>query len=192
MAVLGALGQHLADGPAPRRSLTPATLAELRLALAAEMRDLVHWQLRTDPDDRGLAEGWQAAGAPADGWAEVRAGQHWESQGFAHYDGVAWYRCAIEVPESWQAAPQVHAVFEGVDDSYRLYLDGKEIARFGDPATKETVWLQRTTVDLTGRLRPGATHRIVLRVVDHNGAGGIWKPVYLTTGPVQAASDLLH
>jgi hypothetical protein len=83
-------------------------------------------------------------------------------------------------------------VFEGVDDSFRLYLDGQELARFGDPATQTTVWLQRVVADLTGKLRPGGAHDLVLRVVDHGGAGGIWKPVFVTTGAVDRESDLVH
>ncbi|MGA0061274.1 MAG: hypothetical protein ACO3RU_17005, partial [Planctomycetota bacterium] len=82
--------------------------------------------------------------------------------------------------------------FEGVDDSYRLYLDGREIARHGDPETGETVWLIRTTADLTPHVVPGKTHSLVLRVVDHNGAGGLHRPVWMTNGPVDAHGDLIH
>ena len=69
----------------------------------------------------------------------MRAGRHWEPQGFEHRDGIGWYRTAVEVPASWRGAA-VHAVFEGVDDSYRLYVNGREVARFGDPASGETVY----------------------------------------------------
>jgi hypothetical protein len=124
-------------------------------------------------------------------WRPIRAGRHWEAQGIEHYDGVGWYRTSLEVPVAWRGE-KVTAVFEGVDDSFRLYVNGEEVGRYGDPATGDSVWLVRTTVDLSPHLRYGATNEIVLRVVDHVGAGGIHKPVFVTTGPVDQRSELLH
>src|SRR5690606_35303607 len=189
--VLEHLAQVLVDGPAPRRGFTAETLESLRSALRADTVDLVGWELATDPEDRGLAAGWQRGTATDGDWRPVRAGAHWESQGFEHYDGVAWYRTTLEVPERWRGAT-VRAVFEGVDDSYRLYVDGEEVARHGDPEAGETVWLVRTVCDLSEHLNYGAANHVVLRVVDHNGAGGLHRPVFVTTGPVDPASDLLH
>ena len=71
-------------------------------------------------------------------------------------------------------------------------MNGKEVGRHGDPAKGITVWLERTTTDVTPALLPGAVNHVVLRVVDHAGAGGIWKPIWLTNGPADAQSDLLH
>ncbi len=71
-------------------------------------------------------------------------------------------------------------------------MNGAEIARCGDPEKDATVWLLRVTADLSRALRPGQANAIVLRVVDHRGAGGVYKPVFLTTGPADAKSDLLH
>ncbi len=188
--LLGEFVRHLREGRAPQRALAPATVEALAAFLGNAVVDLPEWELRTDPKDEGLALGF-AKGGPADGWRKVNTKSHWESQGFRHYDGVAWYRTTVEVPADWKGRT-VSAVFEGVDDSFRLYVGGQEVARFGNPETKETVWLQRVTADVTRFLTPGTQAQIVLRVVDHNGAGGIWKPVFLTTGPVDARSDLLH
>jgi hypothetical protein len=187
--LLHELIRHAAHGDPPRRALADGTLDRLDLALRAEVKDLVEWELRFDPTDRGLAEGFPAGG-PTEGWTKVRAGLHWEKQGFAQRDGVAWYRTTFDVPAHWRGE-RLTAVFEGVDDSFRLYVNGEEVARFGDPATKDTVWLQRVTADVSRHLRPGA-NQVVLRVVDHGGAGGLWRPVFLTTGAADAPSDLVH
>lgn len=182
---------HLAGGPAPARALSATTLEKLAGALRAEVVDLPTWELQLDPKDLGLSEGWPSGTTQAGTWKSVKAGLHWEKQGFEHQDGIGWYRTTVAIPEAWRGT-KVTLVAEGVDDSYRLYVNGKEVARHGDPAKGETVWLVRTTSDVTAALRPGEPNRIVLRVVDHAGAGGLWKPIFLTTGPADASSDLLH
>jgi hypothetical protein len=186
--VLAAFARHLAAGAAPRRELAPATIATLAAVLEGGVIDLPRWRMRTDPDDRGVEAGF-AAGLGPEGSVEVAAGKHWESQGFPHYDGVAWFSAEVEVPAAWRDRP-VTAVFEGVDDSFTLFVNGAEVARFGDPATKHTVWLERVSADVAAHLRFGERNCVVLRVVDHAGAGGIWRPVYLTTGGPK--SDLLR
>jgi hypothetical protein len=189
-----ALQLHLEHGPAPRTTLSPATLAALRGQLTEQRIGLTTWRFRTDPDDKGRAAGWSAAAAAdaAAPWRDLAAGKHWEAQAddLAHYTGVAWYRAAVDVPATWRGATS-RLVLEGVDDSYELWLDGAPVAKAGDPATKQTIWLEKQVVELGDRLAPGR-HVLALRVVDHAGAGGLWRPAYLTTGPAAATAPRLH
>ncbi|MCB9878517.1 MAG: hypothetical protein H6835_13045 [Planctomycetes bacterium] len=192
--VLEQLRAHLAEGPAPKRSLSAATIAALRDKLRERMLDLETWRFRTDPDDRGLAGRWFAptTDVSAAPWRDMKAGSHWENQGedVQHYTGIAWYRIDVDVPDDW-AGLDARAVFDGVDDSFTVWLDGARLGQFGDPATGTTVWLEQQVQPLGQRLTPGR-HTLVLRVVDHAGAGGLWKPARLTTGPTGAAADLLR
>jgi hypothetical protein len=184
---------HLADGPAPRRSLLPATLEALRALLAERRIDLPVWRFRTDPKDEGRAGNWQlpSTDVGAAPWRDLRAGSHWENQGddLVHYDGVAWYRVDVDVPAGFATGSRL--VFEGIDDSGIVWLDGEQVGAFGDPATETSVWLQRSVAELGGRLTPGR-HSIAVRVVDHGGAGGLWKPVFVTTGHAEDQDQLLH
>jgi hypothetical protein len=189
-----ALQMHLEHGPAPRTALSAATLAALRGQLTERRLELPNWRFRLDPKDEGTASGWMRPehDAAASAWRDLRAGAHWEGQGddLKHYTGVAWYRLDVDVPATWQGA-SVRAVFEGVDDSFDLYVDGRFVERRGDPATKRTIWLEKQVVELGDRLPPGR-HTLALRVVDHAGAGGLWRPAFLTTGPADAGAPRLH
>jgi len=189
-----ALLHHLADGPAPQRAWSDALRAALRQLFAERTIPLPTWRFRTDPDDQGRKEGWQrpetdAASAP---WRDLAAGLHWENQAkdLEHYTGIAWYRIDLEVPADWPPG-DARAVFEGVDDSFECFLDGESLGSRGDPATGVTIWLETQVIELGARLRPGR-HVLVLRVVDHGGAGGLWKPAYVTTGPVGPIRTLLQ
>ncbi|MBM4016392.1 MAG: hypothetical protein FJ293_15690 [Planctomycetes bacterium] len=189
--VRGAFARHLADGPAPKRELSAATLADLRALFDEQRLDLPTWKFAMDPDDKGVAAGFATPGFDASAWRDMPAGSHWENHGddVKHYTGIAWYRVDFELGAAWAGKP-ARALFEGIDDSAIVWLDGKEVARFGDPATNTTIWLSPQSADL-GPLAPGR-HTLTLRVVDHAGAGGLWKPAYLTTGPSGAARELLE
>lgn len=174
--VLAQLAHHLLHGPPPRRAMSPQLLARLRATITRQTLPLDDWQIRFDGETT---------------WHPIRAGSHWENQGFPHRNGVAFYRTTITLPPTWADQP-IHAVFEGVDDSYECFLDEKSVGRHGDPTRDITVWLHRTAIDLTPAARPGTQQTLLLRVVDHRGAGGLWKPAFLTTGPIDSASDLVH
>lgn len=189
--VRSAFARHLADGPAPKRELAPATIAALRGLFAEQRLDLPTWKFTMDPDDQGLAAGFAKPAFDASSWRDMPAGSHWENHGddVKHYTGIAWYRVDFELGAAWAGQP-ARAVFEGIDDSAIVWLDGREVSRFGDPATQTTIWLETQTAEL-GPLAPG-NHTLTLRVVDHAGAGGLWKPVYLTSGPVGEVRTLLE
>ncbi len=186
--------QHLANGPAPQRALASPLLADLRALLDERTMPLPTWRFRTDAEDAGFAAGWQLAShdTAAAPWRDLAAGKHWENQAtdLEHYTGIAWYRLDVEVPADWPAVA-TRIVFEGVDDSFEFWLDGESLAKRGDPAAGTSIWLEPQTVELDRRWRPGH-HLLALRVVDHGGAGGLWKPVLVTTGPTGSARALLQ
>ena len=185
--------QHLQYGPAASRALSAATKARLRAQLTERRVELATWRFRADADDAGRVGNWQAPATDVSAapWRDLRAGAHWENQAddLKHYTGIAWYRIDVAVPDDWRDLA-ARAVFDGIDDSGELWCNGELVATFGDAATKTSIWLQRQVAELGTRLVPGQTNTLVIRVVDHAGAGGLWKPAYLTTGPAEA--PLLH
>lgn len=185
---------HLASGPASRRSLRPETVQALYQRVVERTLPLEVWRFRTDAQDEGIAQRWFDPALAVDGepWRDLRAGKHWENQAedLRPYTGVAWYRLDVEVPTDWPATG-TRLLLEGVDDSVTVFLDGVEIDRRGDPATGTTVWLEPQTIELGERMTPGK-HCLCLRVVDHAGAGGLWRPASLTTGPTGVLRRLLR
>ncbi len=94
------------------------------------------------------------------------------------------------MPESWRDCP-VYLSFEGADDHYELYVNGELAGSGGDIATKQTAFEQRKSHDVTRFVTPGAAVQIAVRVVDWQGAGGLFRPITLGTSRIDPAADVL-
>ncbi len=191
--LLPELIDHLATGPAPRHALTDSTWHGLKEKLHEDKIDLTQsiWRFRPDPNEEGVRQDWASPALPLDdSWKEIRVGQHWESQGFPSLDKWAWYRLQLEIPARWQGRP-IYLNFEGVDDMYELYLDGRLVARRGDIATRKDTFSEKFSHDLTALVQPGKSHVIAVRVYDWYGAGGIFRPVTLSTAAFNAEVEIL-
>jgi hypothetical protein len=191
--LLSRLVDRLARGPAPQRALTDATWRRLKERLHEERLDLTtrRWRFRPDPNEEGLAQGWASpAFGPDASWKDIQVGQAWESQGFPALDHWAWYRLSVEIPAAWQGR-SVYLNFEGVDDMYELYLDGSLVARRGDIAARKDTFNEKFSHDLSALVKPGKNHLIAVRVYDWYGAGGIFRPVTLSTVAFNPTGELL-
>jgi len=184
--------RYLRSGPAPAVTLPERLVRRWRDAIVSRRSELGGtWLLEPDPKDRGLAGGWAKPGFDDSKWMKAHTGAHWETIGLPHYDGVAWYRKHFDAPDYWKPGQPLWAVFDGVDDSYVLFVNGQRIAAFGDPATGETVWLIRTSADIGPKLRAKG-NVMALRVVDHQGAGGLHRKVWLSTTKLEATELVNH
>jgi len=86
------------------------------------------WAFRLDPDDIGIDESWHQADL-SDEWDALAPGTAWENSGneaYADYDGVAWYRTAITLPE-WK---RVYLTASRIDDRGTVYINGEEAAQW--------------------------------------------------------------
>lgn len=136
------------------------------------------WGFSTDNEDVGLEEGWHLPAKSHADWKELAPGEPWEYSG-VEYDGVAWYRTTITMPE-W---PVVYLGFGPADDIATLWVNGTEALSWkledGGPAF----------VDLSGFVRSGDDVTLAVRVEDYGGYGGIKGPVRLSTNPRGVMSD---
>ncbi len=133
------------------------------------------WKFKTDPKQDGQMSKWYEGDFNDKNWSAISIGKVWEEQGHAGYDGAAWYRRTIKLPEK-PDQDGTDLVFEGVDESAWVWVNGQYV---GDHDIGMAGWDQTFRVDVTDALKWGQENQITVRVLDRAMAGGIWKPVYL-------------
>lgn len=143
------------------------------------------WQFAIDAQHTGLENAWHTPEFDDSGWSPIRIDRHWEGQGHENLDGWAWYRTQVIVPEDWSES-EMYLSFTGVDDHYRAYVNGELIGSGGVIETRSTAFEERASHDLSQWAKPGTTLNIAIEVYDWYGAGGIFRPVYLTARPIRA------
>lgn len=175
-ALLAAMRRHLARGPAPDRTLPRDLVDAVRDRLSGHDEDLTRrtWRFRPDGEDE---------------WKELAIGRSWEGLGYPTLDGWATYALEIEVDETWIDEP-LWLNFEGVDDAFEVSFDGEKRGAGGDIDRRITAFDERSSHRLTERATAGL-HRIEVRVYDWYGAGGIHRPVTLSTRPFGVAAEFL-
>ncbi len=153
------------------------------------------WRFAWDPDGVGEQQGWFAADFPDADWPETEisapweqlpVGQKWRAEHGADYDGLAWYRTGFAAPDDL-AGRRVRLIFGAVDEACVIWLNGRRILDRPYPFEGDTdSWQKAFEVDITDAVHPGAGNVLAVRVEDNAGAGGIWRPVWLTTAAERA------
>ena len=134
------------------------------------------WKFRLDREDAGLTANWFATDLDDGAWDSIDVPAWWEKAGIGDYDGVAWYRCAFEVPADAEGETLILA-FGAVDGHALVFLNGEKIgAHDGDNALH---WDKPFEFDVSSGLKYGEPNRLAVRVKDTEKLGGIFKPVRL-------------
>jgi hypothetical protein len=166
----------------PNFPVTELPVETLRSFAVSRVNDILEinsdWRFKLDPDQQGDNKKWWQTQFDDSDWSIIQASKLWESQGY-RYDGMAWYRRYAEVPKKFEGR-KIYLVAEGVDDAYRLWINGKFVAKFGSfTEHAKSVHNTKTEIDLTDSIELGKPHLFVLQVIDLYGGGGISKPIYL-------------
>jgi len=132
------------------------------------------WLFALDEQDVGREQEWFAEGFDDSAWARIAIGQGWEQAGY-EYDGVAWYRVRMALPEAPEGK-RLLLCFGAVDEEAWVWVNG-EFA--GEHAEGEGGWTEPFTIDITDLARPGQENLIAVRVHDSLLQGGIYRPVTL-------------
>ena len=132
----------------------------------------VPWLFRTDVMQDGHLKGFFKPEVDLGSWKKIKMGV-WEDQGFADYDGVAWYTIKFTMPEKMDSNA-VEVAFDAVDESAWVWLNGVYL---GAHDVGPEGWREPFAMDCTKEIRWGKENVLTVRVYDAAYAGGIYKPV---------------
>ena len=168
------------------------------------------WRFSTDPDNIGLDRAWHTVGFNIENqWREITVGREWEKQGVTGenqnfpddlpykeaagnvsnegpYNGFAWYRTHVHVPEQWRGQDVVLRI-EYVDDWDWTHVNDREIGHTG-PVSGARGRVPRTYVIPRNAVRFGGDNVVAIRVYDAGGSGGLG-PVVLECPALAAAPE---
>jgi len=147
------------------------------------------WLFAPDPKNVGEKEHWENTPIPEmkSCWTWIRTDTQWENQKkhpdasfrkfMENYDGYGWYGVALRIDPAWKGK-EISLVFGAVDESAWVYVNGKFAGKrlYAQPSDWKTPFAIPIT-DVIDWNRKEQT--VVVRVLDTNGAGGIWRPVML-------------
>jgi len=131
------------------------------------------WAFRTDQEERGHLEKRFDEKYNDSNWRRIAVNATWEKQGYAGYDGVAWYRVKFRMPPKIKCTA-VELSFSGVDESAWVWLNGKYI---GQHDLGPDGWKIPFKLDVTQEIKWDGENLLAVRVEDTEGGGGIYKPV---------------
>jgi len=165
-----------------RNLITLLLIIGLIPSLQAQNLLKFEWKFKT-----GDNSAWAWAEYDDSAWKTIEAGTNWENQGHETYDGFAWYRQQVFIPEDLRekAAENGGLILRlaRIDDSDVTYFNGQILGSTGGlPPEYESGYgeLRAYTVPMD-RVGWGAQNTIAVRVYDGGGGGGIvGNPVSLT------------
>ncbi|HMO12834.1 MAG TPA: glycoside hydrolase family 2 TIM barrel-domain containing protein [Pirellulaceae bacterium] len=186
--------RQLVSSPAPLTALAERmdNLAQFKAELERKILALHHrtWRFQPDPSVHGKEHAWFAVDFDDDAWGSIRVDRHWEGQGYSDLDGWGWYRLTVEIPEDW-IATKTYLNFTGIDDYADIFVNGELVGTAGNIETKQTAFDERLSFDISRFVGPGRQLQITVAVYDWFGAGGIFRPVTLSTEPLNEAPPIL-
>lgn len=137
------------------------------------------WLFKPDPDGVGVKSEYFRVDFPTKEMQSIMIADFWDTQG--HSDlSQGWYRLSYDCPiiPAAEQGKRVYLHFAAVDESAWVYIDG-ELVGWYDTAYPSRTWTSPFLIEVTGNLRSGETHLLVIRVGNGRAAGGIYKPVTL-------------
>ncbi len=81
--------------------------------------------------------------------------------------------------------------FTGIDDYAILYVNGVRVGTAGDLENRRTAFEDRVSFDVSKYVTAGSSLQISVAVYDWYGAGGIFRPVTLSTEPLSDNPPML-
>jgi len=151
--------------------------------LAPEISFVGKWRFKD-----GDSEKWIDPSFDDSNWKQIFVPAYWESQGYADYDGIGWYRLHFKIPADF-ADEKLVLLLGKIDDLDETYINGEEIGHTGrirsNPrqSRHEDEYQEfRAYTIRSGLLKAGGDNVVAVRVYDGGGWGGIYQgPIGIMT-----------
>ena len=133
------------------------------------------WKFRT-----GDNKSWQKVDLNDERWKIISVPGFWENQGYANYDGYAWYRRKVILPDSLMTDNLILALGK-IDDIDEVYFNGEKIGATGSIPNNHsnrddyTYWARDRFYYISPDILNWETENVIaVRVFDFGSHGGIF------------------
>ncbi len=130
------------------------------------------WKFKT-----GDSSKWKDVNFNDNDWTDLIVPGYWENQGFPDYDGFAWYRKTVFVPEKYREEKLI-LVMGKIDDIDEVYINGKLVGSTGNLDVRDmgdNYQKLRSYYLPEDSFRYGENNLIAVRVYDGFKDGGIYE-----------------
>lgn len=136
------------------------------------------WQLKSDPENKGLAQGWFKPGHADE---LVPADESSQPQRPGGDERICWFSKRFHLPEFWGDEP-VYLFSRSMGDEFDLFINGRNVGQFGKRIRKHSDIIKPFSAELTPFINRTGDNWLVLRVADCGAAGGTARlPVQLVS-----------
>lgn len=127
------------------------------------------WKFSIGDNDR-----WSEPDYDDSSWENILVPKSWEDQGFHGYDGYAWYRKKVKLPDNYSNS-SLYLKLGYIDDVDMVYINGIKIGQTGTfPPRYTTAYNANRTYGIPRNINTEDGYvTIAVKVFDEGGEGGI-------------------
>ena len=152
---------------APRIQKIASEMQNIEQAKVQFEKDLSQWE-KDHANAMSESDIFATKGFDDSSWKELEVPGQWENQGFARFDGLAWYRKQLEIPQEW-VGKRLTLSLAQIDDNDRTFVNGKLIGKTGG-------WNKIRSYRVPEEANDSTKMEIAVQVHDSRGAGGLVGP----------------
>jgi hypothetical protein len=188
------------DDSTPVKALSTEWLEAIESEIGSKAVSLAQadWRFSPDAQDEGVQAKWFSQNHDRAAWKPIAIDRHWEAQGYTGLDGWGWYFAEVEVPQDLKSlsssdteTSSLYIHFTGADDYFELYVDGKMLGSGGDRELRQTAFELRKSFAVPKESSEDGKLAIAVRILDWQGAGGLFRPIYLSNRPIRETAPVL-